>query len=94
VNFQGEKKGECAARPNPTSPLNTQEKGTCVVILPEAGPRHTDRVEVYDLRDAGACARACTDLDVWGRQWTEIHILDNDHVAIQFKPRGTLEAAS
>jgi hypothetical protein len=64
------------------------------VILPEAGPRHTDRVEVYDLRDADTCARARTDLDAWGRQWTEIYILDNDHVAIEFKARGALEAAS
>jgi hypothetical protein len=65
-----------------------------VTSIPDAGPRHTDKVTVYDLRDPEASAQASTDQDAWGRQWTEIHILDNDHVAIQFKPRGTLEAAS
>ena len=62
--------------------------------IPDAGPRHTDRVTVYDLRDPEAGAQASADVDAWGRQWTEIHSLDNDHVVIAFKPRGSLEAAS
>jgi hypothetical protein len=62
--------------------------------IPDAGPRHTARVTVYDLRDPQAWVQARTDRDAWGRQWTEIHRLDNDHVAIAFKPRGALEAVS
>jgi hypothetical protein len=75
----------------------------CPVSLPEKEPTRTprpappggsSRVTAYDLRDPEAGAQASTDLDAWGRQWTEIYILDNDHVAIEFKARGALEAAS
>jgi hypothetical protein len=62
--------------------------------IPDAGPRHTDRVVLYDLRDPTAWALACVDLDAWGRKWTEIHSVDNDHVAIAFKSRAALEDAS
>jgi hypothetical protein len=73
------------------------------VILPDSEPRRTPRptlplgsarITVYDLRDPPAQEQASTDLYAWGRQWTEIHILDNDHVAIEFKPRRALEGAS
>jgi hypothetical protein len=65
-----------------------------VISISDAGPLHTARVTVYDLRDPRAQEQASSDQDTWGRQSTEIHIIDNDHVAIEFKPRGTLEAAS
>jgi hypothetical protein len=73
------------------------------VILPESEPTRTPRpapsggsgqVTVYDLSDPRAAEQASTDLDAWGRQWTEIHTLDNAHVAIAFKPRRGLEAGS
>ena len=79
------------------------ERTLCVVILPDNEPTRTPRpappgssarVTVYDLRDDDARAQASTDQDAWGRQWTKIHPLDLDHVAIEFKPRGALEAAS
>ena len=79
------------------------ERNLCAVILPDneptrtprpASPEGSGRVTVFDLRDDDGRVQACTDVDAWGRQWTEIHRLDNDHVAIVFKPRGALEAAS
>ena len=79
------------------------ERNLCAVILPDNEPTRTPRpappgssarVTVYDLRDADAWAQTSTDRDAWGPQWTEIYILDYDHVAIAFKPRGALEAAS
>ena len=72
------------------------------MILPENEPRRTPhpaspggsaRVTVYDLRDPEAWAQASADRDAWGRDWSEIHPLDNNHVAIAFKSRGPLEAA-
>ena len=59
-----------------------------------AEPRSPARVAVYDLRDPYAGAQASADLGAWGRQWSEIYRLDNDHVAIAFNPRKTPEAAS
>jgi len=59
-----------------------------------ASPRGSARITVYDLRDRRALEQASTDLYAWGRQWTEIHPLDNDHVAIEFKPGGALEASA
>ena len=87
-----EKRASRKLAPVKTTPPGREE--VSVTSISDAGPRHTDKVTVYDLRDPEALAQASTDRDAWGRQWTEIHILDNDHVAIEFKPRGTLEAAS
>ena len=64
------------------------------MIVPEAGAPHTDRVEVYDLSDPQAWEQAGRDRAAWGKSLSVIHRLDNDHIAIEFKPRGALEAAS
>lgn len=46
---------------------------------------------IYDLRDPTAWGRAGRDRQAWGRKWSEIHDLDNDHVVIEFKAGGALE---
>ena len=84
--------------------LYPQAEGSlCTVILPENEPRRTPhpaspggraRVEVYDLRDPHAWEQASADRCAWGRERTKIHTLDRDHVAIEFKSCGALEAAS
>jgi hypothetical protein len=54
--------------------------------IPNAGPEYTGAVvKIYDLRDPEAWERAGRERAAWGRQWTEIYILDHDHVAIEFK---------
>lgn len=62
--------------------------------IPDAGPRHTDRVQIYDLRDPKAWEQAREDREAWGRELSVVHTLDRDHVLIVFHPRGALEAAS
>ena len=64
-------------------------------MLPEARPEHIGAVvKMYDLRDPEAWERAERERAAWGRLWTEIHTLDNDHVIIVFKPGGALEASA
>ena len=64
-------------------------------MLPDARPEHTGAVvKVYDLRDPDAWERVGRERTAWGRQWAEIHTLDNDHVIIAFKPGGALEASA
>jgi hypothetical protein len=41
---------------------------------------------VYDLRDPAAWERAPLDRRFWGHLYTDIHALDNDHVALVFRP--------
>ena len=62
-------------------------------IIPKSGPDHIGAVvKVYDLRDPEAWERAGREHAAWGRERSEIHRLDNDHVIIEFKPGGALEA--
>ena len=64
-------------------------------MLSEAHPERIGAVmKVYDLRDPHAWERASRERTAWGRKRTEIHRLDNDHVAIEFKPGGALEASA
>ncbi len=64
-------------------------------MLPDARAEHIGAVvKVYDLRDPDAWERAGRERAAWGRQWTEIHTLDNEHVIIEFKPGGALEASA
>ncbi len=64
-------------------------------MLPEARSEHISGVvKVYDLRDPEAWERAGRERCAWGRERTEIHRLDNDHVIIEFKPGGALEASA
>jgi hypothetical protein len=41
---------------------------------------------LYDLRDAEAWARAHRHRNLWGKLYTDIHVLDNDHVLLTFRP--------
>ena len=64
-------------------------------MLPDTRPEHIGAVvKIYDLRDPDAWERAGRERAAWGRKRTEIHRLDNDHVAIEFKPGGALEASA
>jgi hypothetical protein len=49
---------------------------------------------LYDLRDVEAWKRAGKDRRAWGRELTEVHDLDRDHVVIEFKAGGALEASA
>jgi hypothetical protein len=64
-------------------------------MLPEARPEDIGGVvKVYDLCDPEAWGRAGRERAAWGRERSEIHRLDNDHVIIEFKPGGALEASA
>lgn len=64
-------------------------------MLPEARPGRIGAVvKAYDLRDPEAWERAGRERAAWGREMSEIHRLDNDHVIIVFKPGGALEASA
>lgn len=43
-------------------------------------------VRIYDLRDPGTRDEARRHRRLWGRLYTDIHVLDNDHVALVFRP--------
>jgi hypothetical protein len=60
-------------------------------ILPDES---LERIGVYDLRDADQWEQAREDRERWGRSRSEVHALDTDHIAIEFKPGGTLEASA
>jgi hypothetical protein len=43
-------------------------------------------VVVYDLQDPDAWTRAHRHRNFWGKLYTDIATLDNDHVALTFNP--------
>ena len=49
---------------------------------------------LYDLRDPEVWEKAARERRSWGRSRAVIHVLDDDHVAIEFKPGGALEYVS
>jgi len=49
---------------------------------------------IYDLRDPEARERARRDRQAWGRKLSEIHRVDDDHVAIEYKSGGALKASA
>ena len=57
-----------------------------------------ERVEaiavVYDLRDPAQWTAAGEERRAWGRERTEIHVLTNDHIIIEYKAGGALEASA
>ena len=65
-----------------------------MAILPPSGPEHTGIMKIYDLPDPEAWGLAGRERAAWGRQLTEIHTLNNDHIIIEFKLGDALEAAS
>ncbi len=64
------------------------------IILSESRPEHTGIMIVFDLEDPDSWEQAREDRAAWGKELTEIHTLDNNHVAIVFMPGGTLEASA
>jgi hypothetical protein len=65
-----------------------------VLSIPDAEPRHTARVTVYDLTDPDAWEQAQEDRGAWGKELSDVHTLDRDHVLIVFRSGDVLEAAS
>lgn len=49
---------------------------------------------VYDLRDVRQWEQAGRDRRAWGREMTQIHALDDDHVVIEFMAGGALGASA
>ena len=41
---------------------------------------------VYDLRDLDAWRQAHAHRGMWGKLYTDVHILDLDHAALVFRP--------
>lgn len=46
---------------------------------------------LYDLRDPAQWSGARSDREAWGRERSEIHRIDNDHVLIAYYPGGAME---
>lgn len=42
-------------------------------------------IKLYDLRDPAAWKQAHRDRALWGKLYTDIHVLDNDHVLLVFR---------
>lgn len=83
--------------PAPASPgAKSHTKGEPFVIeSSEVYPRFGDgTLVVYDLRDPAQWTGARRDREAWGRERAEIHALDNDHIIIEYKPGGALEASA
>ncbi len=49
---------------------------------------------LYDLRDPAQWAAAGETRRAWGRERTEIHVLDNDHIVIEYMAGGALEVSA
>ena len=64
------------------------------MIVHESPAPRTGIIVVYDLGESGSWEQAREDRATWGKELTEIHRLDNNHVAIEFKPGGALEASA
>jgi hypothetical protein len=45
-------------------------------------------LRVYDLRDPGARQQAHYHRNLWGRLYTDVHVLDADHIALVFRSGG------
>jgi hypothetical protein len=43
-------------------------------------------LRVYDLRDPGARQQAHYHRNLWGRLYTDVHVLDSARVALVFRP--------
>jgi len=48
----------------------------------------------YNLAEPEQWAVAGEERRAWGRAQTEVHVLTNDVIAVEFKPGGALEASS
>jgi hypothetical protein len=43
---------------------------------------------IYDLRNDFALRKAHRDRQFWGKLYTDIAVLDNDHIVLTFRPAG------
>lgn len=54
----------------------------------------TSTLVMYDLRDPEAWMRAHRERAAWGKRRTTVYILDPDHVVLEFRAGGALEASA
>lgn len=73
-------------------PPPTVKKGAILPFYPSEVAEAM--IVVYDLRDPDTWERAHRERRAWGGEYSEIHALDNDHVVIEFRPGGALEASA
>ena len=56
---------------------------------------HVEAMAVlYDLRNRAQWTAAGEERRAWGREGTEIHVPTNDHIIIEYKAGGALEASA
>ncbi len=83
-------------RPGPDSPakskLPTWAKGVALAFYPTDADKAI--AVLYDLRDPAQWAAASETRRAWGRERSEIHVLDNDHIVIEFRAGGALEVSA
>jgi hypothetical protein len=48
--------------------------------------RDTEVWVLFDLRELHAEQRARREIAAWGPEYTRVHVLDPDHVAVEFLP--------
>ncbi len=54
----------------------------------------TSTLVMYDLRDPEAWMRAHRERAAWGKRRTTVYVLDPDHVVLEFRAGGALEASA
>lgn len=54
----------------------------------------TSTLVMYDLRDPETWMRAHRERAAWGKSRTTVHVLDPDHVVLEFRAGGALEASA
>ncbi len=71
----------------------TTTKGVLLSSLYPTDPGEAIAV-LYDLRDPAQWAAAGEQRRAWGRERTEIHTLDVDHVVVEFQAGGARELST
>jgi hypothetical protein len=64
------------------------------LIVQEPRAPRTGIMVVYDLEEPDSWEQAREDRAAQGKELTEIYTLDSNHVAMVFKPGGSLEASA
>ncbi len=54
----------------------------------------TSTFVMYDLRDPEAWMRAHRERAAWGKDLTVVFVVDQDHIILEFKAGGALEASA
>jgi hypothetical protein len=52
------------------------------------------KVVLYDLRNPEAWMRAHRERAAWGKDLSAVYVVDEDHIIIEFKAGGALEASA